>query len=458
MQASRRSHLQYRIQHIIFIILLLACIGFAGWLSNTYNHRSDWTAGARHSLSSDTLAILEQLPLPVELRSYQANNPALTNAINEILSRYKTKKSDFNYQLINPDIFIEQAKADNIKRYGQTIIEYNGQIERIEKISEQNISNALIRLQRGSSPQILFLTQHGERSIHDSSASGYNQLAQQLLNKGFKVNSINLIKDNLNTSNNILVLGSIKKPLLESEQQKIQTFIKNGGQLLWLQDPSAHASQLNIAADLNIHFVNGVVIDNNQEVNAMLSLSHPAIIPILEYRRHPITDKMQYFTLFTSATAIITNEIQTNTPNNWISTDLLITSANSWSESKDLNEKVEFNQQDDFAGPLSIGIAQQRQRETSQEKLSQRVVIIGDSDFIANNNIGQGANLDFILNTFNWLTSNDKLISIAPKNAPDLQLNLSAPIAALIGLIFLIFLPLVFFISGAAIWFKRHKK
>jgi len=462
MKISRRSQLQYRIQHFIFIVLLLACIGFAGWLSNEYNQRSDWTAGARHSLSTDTLDLLEQLPFAVSLRSYQADNPTLTNAITEILNRYKSKKHDFSFELINPDIFIDRAKTDNVKRYGQTIIEYNGQLERIDKISEQNITNALIRLQRGIKPNLYFLHQHGERSIHDNSAAGYSQLATQLVNKGFNVSSINLIKDSLNINNSVLVVGTINKPLLDSEQEKIHQFINAGGQLLWLQDPttdsSTNNSLANIAAQLNIHFISGVVIDNNQEVNAMLKLNHPAIIPILEYRRHPITEKMQYFTLFTSASAITTANSNQKMVNHWVTTDLLITSSNSWAESSRLTEKVEYNKEDDFTGPLSIGIAQQRQMNTADEKFSQRVVVIGDSDFIANNNLGQGANLDFIINTLNWLTSHDKLISIAPKNAPDLQLNLSAPVAAIIGLVFLIFMPLVFFISGALIWFKRHKQ
>ncbi len=458
MKVTRKSHLQYRIQHIIFIILLLACIGFAGWLSNEYNHRSDWTAGSRHSLSTDTLQLLEQLPFEINLRSYQPDNPTLMQAITEILNRYKTKKSDFNFQLINPDIFIEQAKADNIKRYGQTIIEYNGQTERIDKISEEAITNALIRLQRGTSPNVVFLSQHGERSLRDESPTGYSQLARQLINKGFNVNELNLIKDSLNTENTILVLGSISKPLLDNEQKKLVQYINAGGQLLWLQDPALDNSQLSIANSLNINFIDGVVIDNNQKVNAMLKLSHPAIIPVLEYHRHPITEKMQYFTLFTSASAITSNSFNQAIDNKWISTDLLITSSSSWSETSSLMETVEYNKGDDFLGPLSIGIAQQRQTISEDEKQSQRVVIIGDTDFITNNNIGQGANLDFILNTFNWLTSNDKLIAIAPKNAPDLQLNLSAPAAAIIGLGFLIFMPLLFFISGAVIWVKRHKK
>jgi len=95
MKITHKSQHQYRIQHIIFVILLIASIGFAGWLSNAYNKQSDWTAGKRHSLSDDTVKLLSQLPAEINVRSYQADNPTLIKAINEILNRYKSHKADF---------------------------------------------------------------------------------------------------------------------------------------------------------------------------------------------------------------------------------------------------------------------------------------------------------------------------------------------------------------------------
>ena len=458
MKVTKKSQLQYRIQHLIFIVLLLACIGFAGWMSNEYNHRSDWTAGKRHSLSNDTILLLKELSFPVTLRSYQPDDTSLNKAIIEILNRYKQNKSDFSFELINPDIFIKQAKSDNIKQYGQTIIEYNGQAERIDTLSEESITNALIRLHRNNKPEIIFVGQHGERSINNNSPSGYSELSSKLISKGFKTSEVNLLQHALPVENSVLVLSSVNKPLLENEQNKILQFIKAGGQLLWLQDPMPDDSQLSLMKELNLYFIDGVVIDNNQEVTRMLQLSHPAIIPILEYKRHPITEKMKYFTLFTTAAAVSANPQIKNSATNWITSDLLITSESSWAETDNLMLGFEFNKEKDLKGPLSIGIAQQRQIKSATELSSQRIVVIGDTDFIANNNLGNGANLEFILNTFNWLTRNDKLISISPKNAPDLKLNLSAPLAAILGLLFLIALPLFFFIMGAVIWFKRHKK
>lgn len=468
MLVTKSSRLNYRIQHLIFIVLLLGCIGFAGWLSNEYDSRSDWTAGKRHSLSQETLNLLKQLSSPVKLRSYQTDDPALNQAIKEILQRYKNNKADFEFQLINPDIFIEQAKTDGIQRYGQTVIEYQGQLELIDSLSEENLSNALLRLQRKHKPNLLFVANHNERKISDSSAAGYSSLAAQLSNKGFNSQPINLLKQALptdinNTETNVLILGSIKTPLLLSEQEKILAFISAGGSLLWLQDPQQDVSLKKLQDALQINFVEGTLIDDNPEISRMLKLSHPAMIPVLEYKMHPITEKMQYFTLFTVATALqaSTNQSSENNTDNsqaWIHSDLLISSENSWAETSDLSSIVEFNPAEDIRGPLTLGIAQQRQIKINDRLVAQRVVVIGDTDFLSNSHLGHGANLDFIIKTMNWLAEDDQLITISPKTAADLTLKLSATYTSIIGLFFLIGLPLILFSSGAYIWFKRRKQ
>lgn len=454
MKVSRATHFNYRIQHIIYVILLLLCIFTAGWLSNEYNIRNDWTAGARHSLSQDTLKLLAEIKQPVSLRTYQADDTTLLQAITEILNRYQYNNKHFSYQIINPDIHIIQAKADHIEKYGQTIIEYNGKMERIDSLSEESITNALLRLYRGEQANLLFLSQHNEKNILDNSPGGYSLLAQQLAQKGFISRQFNLLQHSLTPGRDVLVISATDKALHDNELKAILHYIQQGGNLLWLLEPELNESMQSVASELHIETLSGTIVDDNEKISRMLQLKHPAIIPVLEYRMHPITQKMQYYTLFTGATAI--RPLSSDSP--WIHSDLLITSDSSWSETDGLLPAVQFNPQNDTAGPHTIGIAQQRQIENALQESAQRVVIIGDSDFLNNQNLGQGANFDFISKTFNWLSEADRLINISPKNAPDLELNLSAQAAATISIIFLFILPALFVSTGALIWHKRRRR
>lgn len=454
MIVNRRTRIHYRIQHLVFVILLLACLGFAGWLSKEYDFRSDWTAGARHSLSKSTLELLSQLEGPVKLRTYQQDDATLGKAINEILERYQRNKPDFSYEIINPDIYIQQARNDNIERYGQTLIEYNGQQERINNLTEESVTNALMRLQRGNKPRLLFLGQHGERSMADTAGSGYALLSSQLQDKGFEIQTLNLLQQEIRPGNTVLVLSSINKPLLETEQAAISQYLEQGGNLLWLQDPGLEPSQRFLLDFLHLDFIPGVLVENNAQLSRMLNLGHPAMIPVLEYKMHPITQKMQYYTLFTTASAINPR----NDDSDWITSDLLISSDTSWSETGGFDTQMTFNQGSDIPGPLSLGVALQRQKQESETLSAQRIVVIGDSDFISNSNLGQGANFDFVLKTLNWLAEDDSLIRIESKNAPDLQLQLSTTQAGSLAILFLFLLPSALAGLGIYIWLRRRKR
>ncbi len=452
MDVSKQSRLNYRVQNIIFILLFLSAVGLLAWLSTQHTLSSDWTAGKRNSLAEDTIKLLEQIKGPVNIRSYQADDTTLQLAVKEILERYQQHKKDLEYRLLNPDLDIEMAKADDITQYGQTIIKYNDKTERIDNLSEQNITNALLRLSRNTQPVLYFLQGHGERNPVDTSAVGYNTLSSKLQEQGFELRSLNLLKDDLSAGNSTLIIAAPSHALLPGEIDKIKQFIQADGHLLWLQDPNVPAELLSLAETLQISFVNGVVVDNNQNLRMMLGISHPAILPIISYKLHAITKQMQYFTLFTTATAMNINE-----DSEWQTTPLLLTQDTSWAETDGFIMDIEFNaDRGDTQGPLSIGYA--LERTPGDQQKPQRVVVIGDSDFASNNNIGHGANLVFMQNVINWLSEDDALIAIAPKNAPDIQLDLDDTKITIIGFGFLVIIPLLLLISGFTIWYKRRNR
>ncbi|MCK4705048.1 MAG: ABC transporter, partial [Gammaproteobacteria bacterium] len=134
----------------------------------------------------------------------------------------------------------------------------------------------------------------------------------------------------------------------------------------------------------------------------------------------------------------------------------------SWSESKDLVDGIVFDSNSgDIAGPLPIVIALERKLDSNTakvDKLSQRIIITGDSDFLANNYIGVGANLTLGLSIIDWLNGDDDLINIEIKNAPDTKLLLDDTEIMIIGFGFFILLPAGLLFTGLFIWFIRRKR
>ena len=120
-------------------------------------------------------------------------------------------------------------------------------------------------------------------------------------------------------------------------------------------------------------------------------------------------------------------------------------------------------------GPLDIGIALSRSLEEDQtadtdggdeprQKASQRLVVIGNGDFLSNTFLGNVGNLDLGVNIVNWLAGDDALIAIPVHVASDLSLTLSKGQTVAIGFGFLIGLPLMLLGTGTFIWLRRRKR
>jgi ABC-type uncharacterized transport system involved in gliding motility auxiliary subunit len=84
-----------------------------------------------------------------------------------------------------------------------------------------------------------------------------------------------------------------------------------------------------------------------------------------------------------------------------------------------------------------------------------RLVIIGDSDFVANG-VMTGANADFFLNSLNWLLEREELMAIAAKPVEDNRLIMSATQLRALFWIVMAGLPALPALLGTLVWWRRR--
>jgi ABC-type uncharacterized transport system involved in gliding motility auxiliary subunit len=115
--------------------------------------------------------------------------------------------------------------------------------------------------------------------------------------------------------------------------------------------------------------------------------------------------------------------------------------------------------EEDMKGPVSIGVAVEANPEKTAGKPIQnvRIVVIGDSDFIANGQIGNLGNASFFLNIVNWLTNREKLIAIGPKIPEQTRVRLNAAQMNHILWFSLLGLPACSVLLGLGVWWRRRK-
>jgi len=460
MKLSNQSRLQLTVQKLIFLLLFLSIIGMLAWLTDHYNYQFDLTANKRHSLSQSSVELLSALDKSISVHAYTTDD-VTKQAIREIIGRYQRVKPDFNLRLLNPDIDIVEAQQDGIvmNKPFAFVIYYNGRMEPIDSLSESAISNALLRLNRRDNQQVVFLSGHGERDINGTDSRAYSTLKQQLTDMGFNLQSVNLLEQPLPDNTALLVIAAPVNKYLDGEIEQLENYLNKGGNLLWLADPGKLQGLDKLATSFGIQFQAGMIVDNNPDLRRTLNIQHPAIIPVTEYFPHIITNTIRYNTLFPLARGIspLTND---NTVNDWQAEALFSSFGKSWTETGGLTDEMVFDSASgDVAGPITIAVALHRklQESPTAPAKTQRAVIIGDSDFLADNYIGAGANLNLGLNIFNWLIGDDDLISVEVKPASDTHLELNDSELVIIGFGFFLILPLLLLAAGFFIWYRRKK-
>ena len=83
-------------------------------------------------------------------------------------------------------------------------------------------------------------------------------------------------------------------------------------------------------------------------------------------------------------------------------------------------------------------------------------MVVGTSMFVRNNFIGRGGNVDLFLNMLNWLSSDEDLISIRPKDRDSTPLSLTGADMSRLFFGTVVGIPLVVIIFGIRVWWRRR--
>lgn len=457
------SKFQNRFHQVISILLLLAVAGMLAWLSTRYDYAADWTANRSNSLSEPSIKLLATLKDPVTITAYLYPDQVLRRDITAYIERYQRHKPDISLSFVDPAKAPEQVRELGIAASGEVLVEYQGRREKLRLISEPAISAALQRLSFAGDYWVVFLTGHGERATDGESPADYGQLAKELQAKGLKVQAINLARTpTLPDNTSTLVIASPQARLLPGEVQIIRDYLKKGGNLLWLADPGTLAGLEAVAEDIGAHWLSGTLIYPDYQ---LLGTGHPAVALVMDYGRSPITQDLDNISLFPAARAV-----QPVKDTEWQVVPLLATPERSWLESGPVQEQMRLDEgSGDVKGPLLLGMALQRNHpdykppeeltfEEPEPAPQQRVVVVGDSDFLSNAYLKELGNQQVGTNIIQWLANRDSQLSIDIPVAKDVGLQVPPWAYMIIAGGFIFGLPILLITIGVSRWWLRRRR
>ncbi len=120
-----------------------------------------------------------------------------------------------------------------------------------------------------------------------------------------------------------------------------------------------------------------------------------------------------------------------------------------------------FDESKDKKGPLTVGVMVTRNVEAKDEKSRKspeaRLVVFGDNSFAQNAFVNIPGNKQIFSNSVAWLTEQEGLIRIPPRNAQNEVMILTSTQLNYIAIALIGILPLAVLGTGIAVWAKRRK-
>lgn len=439
---------RYTFRKLLFVLLLLSIVGGMGYLAHRYPVQRDVTFNALNSLEPASVEVLKKVTGTVKVTVYATEQDARLGDIRKIIrdffSLYQRYKPDIQLTFIDPEKEADKARAANIQLNGEMIIEYAGRSEHLTKLNEPLLTNTLMRLARSSNQMVMYLDGHGERKLDGAANFDLgNPFGAKLKQNGFKISGLNLaIVPDIPQNISVLVITQPQLDLMAGEVDKLVRYVENGGNLLWLVDADNLHGLEPLAEKLELILPSGIVVDPAaQEMRAPVTWALGA-----GYTPHTITQNFDLITAFPSARPLLWNESA-----GWKT--LVEVAPRGWVSQTALLGKFDFDKRSDTKGPAVIAAALQR----SINDREQRIVVVGSGEFLANSFAGNGGNVTLGLNMLNWLSNDERLITLNPRPAKDTKLALSETQLVSISVGFLIILPLLLAGTGGYLWWKRRR-
>jgi ABC-type uncharacterized transport system involved in gliding motility auxiliary subunit len=464
MYHTPKTRWQLRLMNLSFVVLFLLAVGLLQWLAKEYHLQFDWTRMHRHSLAPASVTVAERLKEPLKITAFASQRGETRRFIREMVARYQKHKPDITLEFVDPDTAPERVREAGVQFDGELVFEYGDARENLSptQFNEQNFTNALTRLGHRGERWVVFLSGHGERSPDKQANFDLSTWAGQLQSRGFQTRTLSLgehprIPDNTT----VLVIAGPRTRLLAGEVREIQNYVDRGGSLLWLHDPGLLLGLEPLAESFGIEFHPGVIVDPASEDIT----GNAAAIVVTKYGSHPVVRGFGDNTVFPQAAGI-----SLSTPEGWQGSVLMDTRPASWSETGALDGPIQFDKGRDIRGPLNLAVALTRTldkfavgeaakpRDGADNRREQRVIVVGDGDFLANSFIPNGGNLELGMSLVNWLSQDDAFVNIPVKTARDRSLDLSRGGQLAIVAVFLALLPITLIGSGVWIWLRRRKR
>ena len=441
----------------LYTIVIIAILAVVNWLAQMprFNKTFDTTANKRFTLSQETQKTLSNLPGDVSITYFDV--PSGFSQAQAMLDRYKNLSSKVHVEYVDAQKQKTKALSYGVRTAGTAFVELGGRREEVKTLTEEGITGAFLKVLKGVR-SVCSITGSGEHQLDQTDSNGLSTLKTFLSRDNYETKPLTLVDKTAVPSNcNVVIVAGPQNDYTANEVSALKTYVQGGGRVLFLLDPPLDFGREHIAENAALTELLaawGVTPDKDLvlEQNPMGQLfgMGPEIPLISNYESQPIVNDMKdRITGFPVARSLeVKNGDKTTV------SKLFSTTGNAVAATHLTGASVSLDSPDNKKGPFVLGAA--GTYDTGKPGDPGRFVVIGNSGFLSNSMITFQGNRDLALNSVNWLSSDEDLISIRPKDPEDRRLNANQRQMTIFAYTDLIAIPLMIVIAGIAVYFKRR--
>jgi len=454
---------------VLYIAIILAVLGAVNFLANRHNQSYDSTSDKRYSLSDQTEKVVENLDSDVKITVFdQTSRFAETR---DMLDRYEVMSAKLSVDYIDPDKKPQLARAAGVTSYGTIFVDAAGKREEAKSATEEELTNAIIRALKGGVRTVCSVQGSGEKSFDDTERSGYSSLKEALEKNNYTTRTISLLEQSEVPSDcTILLVGGPRFDYVGPVVTAVKDYVEGGGSALIMLDPPVRFGTDNIGRNMEMAGMLkgwGVVLNEDlvldtSGIGGLFGLG-PEVPLVTSYETHAIVrDLREVATAFP-----LSRTVDTDSSAGAAVSKLFSTSGNSYATEKLDSAEIEI-EDSDKEGPFNLGVAgtvgasstsepaaadseengEEQEEETAEEDAGEgRFVVVGSSGWVANNILRFNGN---------WLSSDEDLISIRPKEPGNRPLNMTRQQMSTVFYSSVVFLPVLIIAAGIGVWWRRR--
>ncbi len=439
-----------------YILVVLAAVVLVNVLSDRFHKSYDATSNKQYSLSGQTTKIVKSLKQPATITYFDQSTRFRDGK--DLLDEYAGLSPKVKVEYVDPDKNPQAAREAGIRNLGTAVVQIGAKKEEAKSMTEEGVTGAFIRDLKSSTRTVCFVSGSGEHQIDDSNREGLSRFKDLLSKDNYESKTINLLQTaDVPGDCTTLVVAGPTRNYEQPEVDAIKKYVEGGGRALLTLDAPLKAGRSGIADnDALASVLQGWGVTLNKDL--ILDLNPigqlvgvgPTVALVTQYESQPIVSEMKG----TATGFPLSRSLEVKSTDKTSVQKLFDSSSSSLATTNLSSSAVNVNDPKNKKGPLTIAAA--GSYNTGKENSQGRFVVVGSSSWLDNGFIDFNGNNDLALNTINWLSSDEDLISIRPKEREDRRITMTRAQLGWVRATSQFLLPGIVVIAGIGVWWKRR--